>query len=95
MSQILLQSGQGYDRCLRASFTELQACVPKIGWYYPDSSILGFPGMVTWKDHVHTVHLFVSQQHYPSEDWEQALQDMTDPGKIRLDAAVGDIFGEM
>lgn len=95
VSQILLQGAQGYDRCLRASFTELQACFPKFGWYYPDTSIQGFPGMVTWKDHVHTVHLFVSQCHYRPEDREQALKDMTDPNKIRLDAVVGDIFGEM
>lgn len=95
VSQILFRTEDGFERCIRAAFTGLQACIPRMGWYYNESSIKGFPGMVTWKNNVHTVLLFTSQQIYSPDEQQQAMADMTDPGKIRLCEAVGDIFGEV
>ena len=95
VSQILFRKPDGLERCLKASFTGLQVSVPKIGWFFPDISIQGFPGIVTWENDIHTVHLLTSQQLYHPDALEQAKTDMVYPGKISLSHAVGDILGEM
>lgn len=95
VSQILIQTEDGFERCIKANFTGLEVCIPGMGWYCPNVAIRGFPGVVTWDENVHTVHLFSTQCRYRFEEREQALKDITDIGKIRLEAAVGDIFGEV
>lgn len=95
VSQILLQCEEGFVRCLRANYLQLQVGIPKMGWYYPGWNIRGFPGMVTWENDVHTQHLYVEQCTYAPEERELAMKEITDPDKIQLSLALGDIIGEV
>ena len=94
--QILIQDGDGFERCLSASTEHLGICLHSPGWCYVNGILRGFPGIVTWDgDHTHKMHLFASQEHYTPDQLAQARADLTDPDRIDLSVLMADIFGEV
>lgn len=94
VTQILLRTQDGYRRCMKAAFTNLRTCIPHRGWVHINSATKGFPGVFGHENMTTTMNLFVDQQHYPFEDFAQALADVKDPERIDLTITSGDIIAE-
>ena len=94
VSQCLIATDSGYERCVKASFTGLGVHHHGIGWVNPCNHFKGFPGMVIFDGERATATLFASQMHYDPEELDAAMADTMDVTKIRPSVAVADILGE-
>lgn len=94
MRQSLIETESGYELCVQANITGLQVCYPGIGWICPNSTIKGFPGMVTFNDNTHYMALSVSQTHYDYEEYELAVVAAMNPRSVDLATLVADIIAE-
>ena len=92
--QTLIRTGDGYQRCLRASISGLNICHHGTSWTTPGNAIKGFPGVVTWDSTGHTMNLAVALAHYPFEEQNQAFADVVDIETIDLSVVVADILAE-
>lgn len=92
--QTLISSDNGYERCIRATFTGLSIFRHGVGWVNPCNVTAGFPGMVTWDGERNKVSLLSSQMTYAPEDLQAAVSDTVDVATISLAHAVADIIGE-
>ena len=92
--QCLFGTDSGYERCIKASFTDLCVNYHGIGWVNPAFTFQGFPGMVLSDGNRISTSLFVSQAHYEPYELEMATADTVDVSQIDLSVAVADILGE-
>ena len=94
VTQMLIATETGYERCIRATFTGLLVYRHSAGWFNPGAFSKGFPGMVIWDGVCHTVSLYITQAFYDPEELEEAIEDTVDERMICLEVAVADILGE-
>ena len=92
--QSLIRTNDGYERCLKARILGLQICFQRLGWSIPEDIAFGFPGIVSWENKIHSLNLFVSQQHYDWDELALATADVADISRIDLGVMVADILGE-
>lgn len=92
--QVLICTDSGYERCIRASFSNLCVHHHGVGWINPCDHMKGFPGMVTWDGEHHNLSLFISQAHYEPNEFNEAITDTVSDERIDLSAAVSDILAE-
>lgn len=92
--QNLIRAEDGYERCVKACISNLHVCYHNSGWTLPNSTIKGFPGIVTWDGECHTLNLFVSLAHYDLDDLATATADVSDTSLIDLSAITADILAE-
>lgn len=92
--QALFSSENGYERCIRASFTGLSIFRHGVGWVNPCNVTAGFPGMATWDGDRNNISLLSSLMAYSPEDLQTAVNDTVDVSTISLTQAVADIIGE-
>lgn len=94
VSQCLIATDSGYERCVKASFAGLGVHHHGVGWVNPCNHFKGFPGMIVFDGERATATLFASQMHYDPEELDVAMADTMDATKIRPSVAVADILGE-
>lgn len=92
--QSLIQTENGYERCLRATLSDLSFCHQSVGWLNVNNAIKGFPGVVTFDDNCHKLNLFVSQHHYEFDELDAATADVVNVNTINLAAIMADIIAE-
>ena len=93
--QTLIQTESGYERCLKARISGLSICHHGTGWTTRGSLMKGFPGIVTCENgNVHTLNLFVSQEHYAPDQLAWATAEVVDMNRVDLNMVMADIIAE-
>lgn len=92
--QVLLQTDNGYDRCMKVKLTGFTVCYHSIGWVELTYAMKGFPGIITYDGKHHTMNLLVCLDRYTFDELATAASDLVDTSRIDLAAITGDILAE-
>lgn len=92
--QTLICTAGGYERCIKASISNLRICNHGVGWMCANNLIKGFPGVITWDGEHHILTLAVSQEHYEFDELDIAMEDVVDRSKIDLSFVIADVVAE-
>lgn len=91
--QVLLDDSSKLHRCIKVRFEHPCVCLQNGGWILLNDSYWGTPEMLVFCENTSTMRMYVRAQTYTTDQYQQAIDDLSHPTDKDLAIASHDLIG--